>query len=114
MYTRILRDTGSAPFDPTYATDNPPKYQVSLFHDETFHTGDEDDLFTLPGLNLDISDWLPNTDRVADAEYNQYDPCAHNSWGGYGNVNVDANDVGNFLAEFGRSVFSRPCPNCKN
>ena len=112
MYTRILRDTGSAPFDPTYPTNNPPRFQVAAFYDENFEDGD--DLFTLPGLNLDVSDWLPNTDRVAAGEYNQHPPCAHNSWGGYGNVNVDANDVGEFLNEFGRSVFSRPCPNCKN
>ena len=107
-------DPNNPLFDPNYATDNPPKYQVSLFYDETFHTGDEDDLFTLPGLNVDVSDWMPDTARAADGEYNQYDLCAHNSAGGYGDLNVDANDVGDFLAEFGRSVFSRPCPTCKN
>jgi hypothetical protein len=112
MYTRLLRDGVSNIFDPTYATDNPPRFQVSAFYDEVFD--DEDDLFTLPGLNLDISDWLPNTDRVAAGEYNQYEACGHNTFGGYGNLNVDANDVGDFLNEFGRSVFSRPCPNCKN
>jgi len=112
MYTRLLRDGVSNIFDPAFATDNPPRFQVSLFYDENFD--DEDDLFTLPGLNLDVSDWLPDTARVATGEYNQYVPCGHNTAGGYGDVNVDANDVGDFLAEFGRSVFSRPCPTCKN
>ena len=114
LYTRILRDAPSAHpiFNPMYPTNNPPKFQVSLFYDETFD--DEDDLFTLPGLNVDLSDWMPDTDRVANGEYNQHPPCAHNSAGGYGDVNVDANDVGDFLAEFGRSVFSQPCPTCKN
>ena len=33
--------------------------------------------------------------------------AAHNSAGGYGDLNVDANDVSEFLAEFGRSNFYR-------
>lgn len=49
MYTRILRDApANHPlFDSTYANDNPPKYQVSVFHDETFD--DEDDLLPCRG-----------------------------------------------------------------
>ena len=114
MYTRILRDApANHPlFDSTYANDNPPKYQVSVFHDENFN--DEDDLFTLPGLNVDVSDWMPDTARVVDGEYNDFAPCGHNTAGGYGDVNVDANDVTDFLNEFGRSVFNKPCPTCKN
>jgi hypothetical protein len=115
MWTAIWKaaDPENPVFDATYPINNPPKYQVALFYDAAFKPGDEDDLFTLPGLNVDVSDWLPNTARVADGEYNQYETCYHNSAGGYGDVNVDANDVGDFLAEFGRSVFSRPCPTCK-
>ena len=113
MYAQILRDTGSAPFDVLYALNNPPKYQVSVFYDSVF--ADEDDLFTLPGLNVDVNDWLPDTARVADGEYNPYTACGHNSAGGYGDLGVDANDVSDFLSEFGRACFwcAWKCPNCK-
>jgi hypothetical protein len=100
------------PFDVSYTVDNPPKYQVSLFYDPVF--ADEDDLFTIfPGLNIDVNDWMPDTDRVADGEYNSHYPCSHNSAGGYGDLNVDAMDVNDFLAEFGRNHLARGCPNCK-
>ena len=117
VYTRILRDAPAHHplFDSTYANDNPPKYQVSVFYDEDF--ADEDDLFTLPGLNVDIADWMPDTARAADGEYNDFDPCGHNTVGGYGDQNVDANDLSDFLAEFGRSIYclgcGGSCPNCK-
>ena len=62
---------------------------------------------------MDISDWLPDTGRVADGDFNGGDPCAHNSAGGYGDQSVAANDVADFLDEFGRSNFFEPCPNCK-
>ena len=112
MYTRLLRDGVSNIFDPIYATNNPPQFQVAVFYDETF--ADEDDLFTLPGLNLDVSDWLPDTARAAAGEFNQFAACGHNTAGGYGDLSVAANDVSDFLAEFGRSNFFEPCPNCKN
>jgi len=104
-------DPNHLPFDLSYTVDNPPKYQVSLFYDPIF--ADEDDLFTLPGLNLDVNDWLPDTARVADGEYNHYPPCLHNSAGGYGDQSVAADDVGDFLNEFGRNNFDFRCPNCK-
>jgi hypothetical protein len=107
-----ITDAGKTPFDATYAVNNPPKYQVSLFYDTTF--ADENDLFTLPGLNVDVNDWLPDTARAADGEYNHNTPCLHNSAGRYGDQNVDANDVADFLNEFGRSHFNNQCPNCKN
>jgi hypothetical protein len=90
---------------------NPPHYLVTTWYDTAFD--DNDDYFT--GDLLNLSDFMPNAGGACNAagEYNQYEACAHNSAGGYGDLNVDANDVGNFLAEFGRSVFSRPCPNCK-
>lgn len=61
------------PFDWTYTINNPPKYQVSVFYDPIFADGD--DLFTMPGLNIDVNDWLPDTDRVADGEFNPQSPC---------------------------------------
>ena len=107
-----IRDSGIGTVFNLDGLDLPPKFQVAAYYDEDF--ADEDDLFTRGPFSLDIADWMPDTARVADGEHNQFDPCAHNSWGGYGNVNVDANDVGDFVQEFGRSVFSRPCPTCKN
>jgi hypothetical protein len=112
LWTKISEKGTQPVFDMTYAVNGPPKYQVSAYFDEDFVDGD--DLFTFDaGLKLDISDWLPDTDRVADGEYNPHDECKHNSAGGYGNLNVDANDVGDFLNEFGRLIFWNDCPNCK-
>jgi hypothetical protein len=85
---------------------------VSAFYDEDF--ADQDDLFTRGPFTLDIADWMPDTARVANGEYNQWAPCGHNTAGGYGDLSVAANDVSDFLAEFGRSNFNQPCPNCKN
>ena len=107
-----IQEAGGTPFPIGSLSANLfPRFQVSAFIDEDF--ADQDDLFTRGPFTLDVSDWMPDTARAADGEYNQHPPCGHNTAGGYGDVNVDANDVGNFLAEFGRSVFSRPCPNCK-
>ena len=64
-------------------------------------------------FTLDIADWMPATARAGDGEYNQWDPCMHNSAGLYGDQNVAADDVSDFLAEFGRSTFNKPCPACK-
>ena len=113
MFTRILRDAPAAHpiFDASYPVNNPPKFQVSIFFDDNFD--DEDSLFTLPGLNVDVNDWLPDTDRAADGEYNQYTECGYNVVGPYGEQNVGAEDVDGFLSEFGRSSFNQPCPNCK-
>jgi len=111
MYTKILNDGTQTPFDPFYPTNNPPNFQASVFYDATF--ADEDDLFTLPGLFLDVNDWMPNNDCSVAGSFNSNDPCYHNSEGsGCGDVDVDAGDVADFLSEFGRSPFSRPCPNC--
>lgn len=107
-----IEDAGGTPFPIGALSANLfPRFQVSAFYDDDFT--DQDDLFSFGPFTVDVSDWLPDTARAADGEYNQYEPCGHNTAGGYGNVNVDANDVGDFLQEFGRSVFSRPCPNCK-
>jgi hypothetical protein len=121
----LLRITDGAdpehvPFDLDAAVDlKAPKFQVTAFYNEELPWNGQD--FTepagtcgAPGFCLAVRDWMPDTDRVADGEFNQYTPCAHNSAGGYGDVNVDANDVTDFLGEFGRSVFSQPCPTCKN
>ena len=97
-----------ADFDYDYTKSNPPKFQVSVYYDEAFTDGD--DLFTLPGLNLDISDWLPNTARVADGEFNQYSICVADFTGDGG---VDGTDVSILLNDWGRSQFSQPCPSCQ-
>jgi hypothetical protein len=104
---------GKTPFTLQGVLDNLPHYQVSVWYDTA---NDDDDDYMSSGNLLNLSDFMPNGGGACNAagEYNQYPPCLHNSWGGYGNLNVDANDVGDFLEEFGRSVFSRPCPNCKN
>lgn len=101
-----------ADLDEDYVINNPPKYQVSVWHDSIF---DDDDDY-LSGDLLNLSDFLPDAggDCNAAGEFNQYDPCPQNSAGGYGDLNMDALDVGDFLSTFGRSVFSQPCPNCKN
>ena len=107
-----IQDAGGTPFPITSLSTNLfPRFQVSAYYDEDF--ADEDDLFTFGPFTLDVSDWMPDTARAADGEYNEFVPCAHNSAGGYGDVNVDANDVTDFLNEFGRSVFNQPCPTCK-
>ena len=104
---------GKTPFTLQGVLDNLPHYQVSVWYDTA---NDDDDDYMSSGNLLNLSDFMPNGGGACNAagEYNQHPPCLHNSWGGYGNLNVDANDVGDFLEEFGRSVFSRPCPNCKN
>jgi len=107
-----IRDAGTQPNFLLGALANPPRFQVSAFYDEDF--ADEDDLFSRQPFTLDVSDWMPDTARVATGEFNQFALCAHNSAGLYGDQNVDANDVTDFLEEFGRSIFSRPCPTCKN
>ena len=66
------------------------------------------------GFYLAAQDWMPDTTRAANGEFNQYAPCQHNSEGGYGDLDVDGGDVGDFIAEFGRGGFNKPCPNCKN
>lgn len=111
LWTKISEKGTQPVFDMTYAVNDPPKYQVSAYFDEDF--ADEDDLFTYDAeLNLDVSDWFPDAARVADGVYNSHEPCLHNL-GGYGDVNVDANDVADFLSEFGRSRFFCKCPNCE-
>jgi hypothetical protein len=111
MWTAI-RDAGENPnFDVTTAQNNPPKFQVGVYFDPVFPV-DRDDLFS-PGLILDVNDWMPDTDCSVAGSYNEYSPCAHNSDGsGCTDVDVDGGDVGDFLAEFGRSGFVKPCPNC--
>ena len=64
-------------------------------------------------FTLDIADWMPDTARTAYGEYNQGDPCMHNSAGPFGDQNMAADDVSDFLNEFGRSTFNKPCPACK-
>ena len=112
-YTEYTR-AGKTPFDVNVAINDPPQYQVSVWYDTPFD--DKDDFSNAGGTPINLSDYMPNSGGACTAagEFNQHDPCLHNSFGVYGNLNVDANDVGDFLAEFGRSVFSRPCPNCKN
>jgi len=100
-----------ADFNFDYTINNAPSYQVSVWYDTAFE--DEDD-FMDGGLIFNLSDFLPNTiGTKARAEYNPYDPCLHNL-GGYGDVNVDANDVSSFLSEFGRTFYWHKCPNCEN
>jgi hypothetical protein len=88
------------------ATDG-PKFQVTAMFNPIAPWNGTD--FTC----LAAKDWVPDTARVADGEYNMHAPCGHNTAGAYGNLNVDANDVTDFLNEFGRSTFFQPCPNCK-
>jgi hypothetical protein len=102
-----------ADFNEAYAKDNPPQYLVTVWYDTAF--ADESDYFTNGDL-LNLSDILPNDGGACNAagEFNPWDPCPQNSAGGYGDLNMDAFDVTDFLSTFGRSVFSEPCPNCKN
>jgi hypothetical protein len=110
----ILDDAGiTTPFPVDALGDNAfPRFQISAYYDEDF--ADKDDRFTRGPFTLDIADWMTDAARVADGEHNQYDPCTHNSAGGYGDINVDANDDTDFLNECGRNVFSQPCPTWKN
>jgi hypothetical protein len=59
---------------------------------------------------LDLADWMPDTARATYGEYNQGDAWMHNSAGAYGDQNVAADDVSDFLSEFNRSTFNKPCP----
>jgi len=61
------------PFDVSYTVNNPPKYQVSVLYDSIFVDGD--DLFSFGPFTVDVNDWLPDTDRVADGEFNPQPPC---------------------------------------
>ena len=97
-----------ADFDYDYTKNNPPKFQVSVYYDVAFTDGD--DLFTLPGLNLDVSDWLPDTARVADGDFNQYSTCIADL---NGDGAVDAPDVTLLLNDYGRWQLDRPCPSCQ-
>jgi hypothetical protein len=101
-----------ADLDEEYARNNPPKYQVSVWHDTLFT--DEDDYFTNGDL-LNLSDFMPDAggDCNAPGEFNNNHPCAHNSAGGYGDISVAADDVADFLSEFGRSLHWNRCPNCR-
>jgi hypothetical protein len=103
---------GGATFNEAYARDNPPKYLVTVWYDTPFT--DENDYFSNGNL-LNLSDFMPDAGGACNAagEFNQYTACAHNSAGPYGDQNVAADDVGDFLAEFGRSTFNQPCPTCK-
>jgi len=112
-------DPEHLPFDLATAIANPPKFQVTaLFNERLPYNGQDFSQPKLPaeppGFYVAAKDWMPDTDRVADGEFNEWTPCAHNSAGGYGNLDVGANDVTDFLSTFGRSVFNQPCPNCKN
>jgi hypothetical protein len=96
-----------------------PKYQVTALSNVevpwsgTDFTEPFGSCSVVPGFCLAARDWVPDTDRVADGEYNVNSPCGHNTAGGYGDQNVAADDVQDFLAEFGRSTFNKPCPTCK-
>ena len=112
-------DPEHLPFDLDAAIANPPKFQVTALFNASLPYNGQD--FTQPklpadppGFYLAAKDWMPDTARVADGEYNQWLPCLHNSAGAYGDQSVAANDVSDFLEEFGRSTFFQPCPNCKN
>jgi hypothetical protein len=110
-------DSEHLPFDVATANADPPKFQVTAMHNLRYNGQDfSQPKFPAdpPGFYVAIKDWVPDTARVADGEHNDNVPCAHNSYGGYGDLNVDAGDVGDFLSEFGRSMFKEPCPNCKN
>ena len=121
-YIRILNagDPEHPLFNVVTAAANAPKFQVTALHNLRY-SGDNKQDFTQTkllgepnGFYLAVKDWMPDTARVADGEYNAFDPCNHNSEGGYGDLDVDANDVTEFLQEFGRGGFNKPCPNCKN
>ena len=110
-------DPEHLPFNTPAAFLNPPKYQVTALFDTGLPFDGDDFTQYYPagsGFNLAVRDWMPDTARVADGETNEWGPCAHNSEGGYGDVDVDANDVTDFLNEFGRGQFFQPCPTCKN
>ena len=105
----IIADASSegADFDLDYTINNPPKFQVSVLYDTSF--SDEDD-FMDSGYTLNLSDYLPDSARAADGEYNQYSICMADL---NGDGSVQSEDVVYMLNEFGRSPFSMPCPSCK-
>ena len=95
-----------------FPLNNNPRYQVTVWYDTTF---DDHDDYMSDGNLLNLSDFMPDAggDCNVAGEFNEHDPCLHNSAGGYGDRNVAADDVGAFLAEFGRSSFNKPCPTCR-
>jgi len=106
IVTRAIED--GADFNVNYAINNPPGFQVSIWHDRTFTDGDD---FMDSGQLINLSDFLPNGSLdKANGEYNQYPFCKHNV---NGDENVDAVEVNDFLTEFGRSYYDRVCPTCK-
>ena len=91
-----------------FTADNPPQWQVSVWYDAAPFDGD--DMFDA-GLVLNLVDFAPNTGR-ATAVFNANLPCLMNQHGGYGDIDVDADDITLFLSEFGREEFFLPCPGC--
>ena len=92
-----------------FAKDNPPKWQMSIWHDADPYDGD--DMFDA-GLLLNLVDFAPNSGTIVGF-YNEFSSCKHNAHGGYGDVDVDSDDVTDFLGETGRGQFNKQCPGCK-
>jgi hypothetical protein len=93
---------GGDVFDLDKASELAPEYQVTAFHDTDF--SDQEDFFTAG--NLDISDWVPNTDDTAtDGTVETTPPCScdHDNDG-----DCDGTDAFSFKSGFGTST----CPEC--
>ncbi len=88
------------------------KWQVSLWHDEDF--SDKDDIANNypPGDFFNISDWGPDSgksDMVLSYGATDRTYCEGNFDGDF---DIDGGDAAKMKANFGRSMFHRPCPSC--
>jgi hypothetical protein len=88
------------------------KWQLSIWYDSTAQTGgDEDDVASgvFPTQTFDINDYAPDTgkaDMIESQGATDFTYCE----GNFDNdQDVDGSDAGTFKANFGRSIWKRPC-----
>ena len=84
------------------------KWQMSVWHDALF--ADEDDYIDDPLGPLNISDWVPDGNVMADMDYAEYYTYCEGNFDG--DVDIDGSDAAQFKEDYGRSVFKNPCPRC--
>ena len=85
---------------------------TALFDYPDLYDGDD---FMKSGFDLAALDWMPDTARVADGLVTDEATCEYNQnfdAGAYGDVDVDGGDLADFLTQFGRGFYDRPCPGC--
>jgi len=94
------------------ATINPDnlKWQISTWYDTANPPNDFLHSDALPTPCSPISGVVPDVGQADGTQIADVDSfCETNR---NGDKNSDANDVTKFLEDFGRSVFSKPCPPC--